>query len=65
MRSLLVALVLIRAVLPVSEDVKARAEELRQVAINAGCADPRLVMYAEGKGTIDVEITCREGSDGR
>lgn len=58
MRALLVLIVLIRAILPMSEEIKERAEELRQVAIKAGCQEPRLLMYSEGSGLIEIEVSC-------
>lgn len=55
----LAVIVLIRAVLPMTEDIKDRAEELREVAKKAGCADPGLVMHSNGTGDIEIEIVCR------
>lgn len=57
MRWLCLALILIRAILPLGEDVKERAEELRQVAVAAGCANPVLLMWTED-GHMELEISC-------
>ena len=53
----LALIVLIRAILPMTEDVKERAEELRAVAVKAGCARPVVSMWLSEDG-MEIEVTC-------
>jgi hypothetical protein len=54
---LIVAMVFrIYAEFPIDVDVPTVTEHLRQAAIAAGCASPRMQMYWRGRGDASVEV---------
>lgn len=61
MHVLLLLALVIRALLPVSDDIQRAAELLREAAKAAGCAEPVVAMRWRGdERGIEVEVTCRE-----
>jgi len=55
-------LVTITATFPINEDVKEAAELLRQAAIKAGCASPRLSMrWLGGDKGVEIDVRCPKG----